>query len=275
MSRKTTRIIKHEHGMPNPIIMREEEAILAAVDRALASTSNSQIIGRNGELPLLDFLNRYLPYTLRAASGQFVPPSGKLSPQIDIMILDARYPLLCENQDGSVLAMLHSVIKTIEVKTRITSNDMKKIWENSLNVMFLASEVKGYSGFEWGAVSTLVFAYRSANRLDTIERKYIEYADPWNAGIDIFLLRLPEKDQVAGKKHGVEFHFEPKFESEKSDKVIGYDSITRASYTPLSDLYYGLVQDSYYHLGHRNSSFNDIGQHVMDYMAWSTCSWQS
>src|SRR5689334_15392292 len=100
--RRKPKNVKHEHGTPNPIIRTEELAMLAIVDRALASSSNSQTIGRNGERPLLDFFNRYLPYTFKAVTGHFVPPSGTLSPQIDIMLLDSRYPLLAVNADGSV-----------------------------------------------------------------------------------------------------------------------------------------------------------------------------
>jgi len=142
---KAKRIIKHEHGKPNPIFVSEEQGLLAAVDKALGSTPSSQSIGRSGEIPLRDFLNRYLPYTIRAVTGHFVPPSGRLSPQIDIMILDARYPLLAENADGSVLAMLHSVIKTIEVKTRITTRDISKAWKDAIEIMGLASEIANYS----------------------------------------------------------------------------------------------------------------------------------
>ena len=247
--------------------------MLAAVDKALASSSDSQIVGRNGEIRLLNFLNRYLPYTLRAATGHFVPPSGRLSPQIDVMVLDARYPLLSENTDGSVLAMLHAVIKTIEVKTRITTRDVKKTWANSLEIMSLASEVEGYGGHEWGAVITSGFAYRSANRFATLENSYIEAGDPRRAGLDIYLLRVPEKDQIPGREHGIELHFEPGFSSKESDQVIGYFPISRASYTPLSDLYYRLVQDSYYVLGSRNFTYTNIGQHIMEYMAWATCPW--
>lgn len=270
-SRMTTRIIKHQHGTPNPIIMREEELMLAQVDKALASTPNSQSIGRSGELPLLDFLTRYLPSTLRATSGHFIPPSGKLSPQIDIMILDSRYPLLSENFDGSVVAMLHSLVAAIEVKTRMTSQDIGEMWRSSLEIMSLASEVKNYGDFSWGSVSTLGFAYRSANRLRTVESKYIEAGDPWKTGLDIYLLGVHEKDRFPGKRHGVVLHFEPEFESEKSDKLTGYYPTTRPSYTPLSDLYYWLVQNSYYVLGYRDHSFTDIGQYVMSYMSWSTC----
>lgn len=43
------------------------------------------------------------------------------------MILDSRYPLLAENLDGSVLVMLHSVVEAIEIKTNLTSTELKKV----------------------------------------------------------------------------------------------------------------------------------------------------
>ena len=240
------------------------------VDKALASTSNSQVVGRNGELPFIDFLNRYLPYTLRACSGHFIPPSGQLSPQLDVMILDARYPLLSQNLDGSVLAMLNSVIRIYEVKTRISSKDLKKMWLNSSGIMQLAKEVPGYAGEQWGALSTFAFAYKSANRIDTLQNKYVENADPWNACLDIFLLRVPERDQSPGQKHGLCFHYEPELAEDENHSVIDYYPTFRASYTPLSDLYYDLIQYAYYTLGSRGFSFDDIGRQVMDYMSWAT-----
>jgi len=265
------RIIKHQHGTPNPIIQREEEVLLSLVDKALASTSNSQTIGRNGEIPLRNFLNRYLPNTLRAVTGNFVSPSGLLSPQIDIMILDSRYPLLAENADGSVLAMLHSVIQTIEVKTRITARDIEKIWQDSISIVELAEEVDGYGNSDWRSVHITALAFRSAQRLDTLEKKYEEVGKPFKSSLDITVLRLPDKD--IRKEIGVELHFEPDFASEKSKKIIGFLPITRASFTPLSDLYYQMVQNSYYTMEIRGHSFGDIAHHVMEYMSWATASW--
>jgi len=266
------RVIKHQHGTPNPIIQREEEVMLSLVDKALASTSNSQAIGRNGEIPLRDFLNRYLPYTLRAVTGHFVPPSGRLSPQIDVMILDARYPLLAENADGSVLAMLHSVIQTIEVKTRVTTRDIEKMWKDSIEIMELASELAGHGDpADFRSVRTTAFAFRSAQRLDTLEQKYEEVGKPDKSGLDITILRLSDKN--IKKDVGVELHFEPRFASEKSTKLIGFMPIPGASFTPLSDLYYRMVQNSYYTIEKRRHSYGDIGRHVMDYMNWATASW--
>jgi len=267
--------IKHEHGTPNPILIREEDVMIAKVAKALASTSNSQIIGRNGEIPLITFLNRYLPPTLRAQTGHFVAPSGKLSPQLDVMILDSRYPLLSENDDGSVLAMLHSVISTIEVKTNITSADMTKMWYDSEIIMGLAAEISSYRSEEFMGLITRGFAYKCANKLDTLEKKYIEAAQPKKASLDIYMLRLHSSDQTNEKNIGAELHFEPIDENDEhyDDSFDGYVPTCRASFNPLSDLYYTIIQDSYYTLGDRNISYTDIGVHIMDYLSWSTCSW--
>lgn len=276
---------KHLHGTKNPVIEQEEKYILLTVDRALSSTSNAQTIGRNGELPLLEFLNKYLPPTFRVASGHFITPNGSISPQIDIMILDSRYPLLSENLDGSVLAMLHSVIQTIEVKTHLTSNDVKKISSDTHKIRKLMNEVDIFNcNGCYKAPITSAFAYRIKNKLETIESYFQENSQPSTSHFDLSILRLPEKD-FNNKEIGCELHYEPvteedikkandqeKIDEWKSKK--GYLFGTRASYTPLSDFYYSLVQDAYYILGDRDFTFNDIGMHIMHYMSWSTAFWE-
>ncbi len=172
-----TRNFKHKHGTPNPIIEEEEKTILATVDKALASTQNAQIIGQNGEIPLRQFLKRYLPYTLRAETGHFVTPSGLLSPQIDIMILDARYPLLSENADGSVLAMLHSLIGTVEVKTRISTSNLRKLWNDSATIKLIASEININKSEFFGSLLSYAVAYRCKNRLKTLAERFFEIGD--------------------------------------------------------------------------------------------------
>lgn len=264
--------VKHKHGTPNPIIEQEEEGILTSVDRALASSSNSQIIGRNGEVPLRNFLKRYLPYSIRAETGHFVAPSGKLSPEIDVLILDARYPLLSENTDGSVLAMMHSVISTIEVKTRIRTTDINKMWSNSALIGIMSSEIIDKKA-SFGGIQTIGLAYKSQNRLRTIADKFFKvgqaYLTKSEGYMDLFLLRLPEKDVTRTRKAGAFFHFEG---NHKPTENNSHTPFLLPMHTPLSDFYYMLIQDSYYCLDARDYNFNDIGEHFMAYMSWSTFS---
>ncbi len=274
----------HKHGTKNPVIEQEEKSILLAVDRALSSSSNSQTIGRNGELPLLAFLNRYLPPTFRAVSGHFITPNGTISPQIDVMIIDSRYPLLAENLDGSVLAMLHSVIQTTEVKTNLTSADIKKISSDTKKIRILMNEVDIFNGCEsFSAPITHAFAYRIKNKLETIEQSFQEHCEPDIFHFDLTILRLLESN-LKSKEIGCQLHYEPlttegmnELKDEHDVPISNFKGEflfgTSASYTPLSDIYYSLVQNGYYMLGDRNFTFNDIGEHVMSYMNWSTASW--
>lgn len=275
---------KHQHGTKNPVINQEEKTILLTVDRALASSPNAQTIGRNGELPLIEFLNRYLPPTFRVASGHFITPNGNISPQIDIMILDSRYPLLSENLDGSVLAMLHSVIQTIEVKTNLTSGDIKKI---SYDIQIIRELIKEIEIFDcddcFSSPITQAFAYRIKNKLETIEHHFQENSQPDIFHFDLIVLRLPEKD-FNNKEVGCELHYEPiskediknleKNEIDEYNFTNGFLFGTRAVYSPLSDIYYSLVQNGYYILGTREFTFDDIGEHIMSYMSWSTAKWE-
>ncbi|MEK6280395.1 MAG: DUF6602 domain-containing protein [Acidobacteriota bacterium] len=266
---------KHEHGTRNPIILEEERIILAIVDRALASTTNSQVIGRNGELPARDFLNRYLPQTFRAATGHFVTPGGEISPQIDIMVLDSRYPLLADNPDGSVIAMAHGVVTCIEVKTRMTSKDVERGWQNSFEIVELVEGIPEYAASKSvgaGVIRTRGLAYRLAASLTAIGKAYdaagLLHVTTW----DVYILRLPEREQVPGKELGATLRLDPAG-LEDDEGFIPHTPLIELSQTPLSDLYYSLVRDAYDCLAQRNWSHGDIARHVDQYMSLASYSW--
>lgn len=265
---------KHEHGTCNPILAQEEQAILLDVDRALASSPNSQTIGRNGEIPFLRFLQRYLPSALRAVSGHFITPAGVISPQLDVMVVDARYPLLAENADGSVLVMLHSVLRTIEIKTNLKTKDIQKSLLAAKRVEFLASEIHEFGTSDSFAFpQSLLLAYKCAHRLSSLEKAFFSDINSERVHMDAIFLRYHLEDQIEQEALGGELHLEPPFPNDENGKGPlpgGYFPVSRPSHTPLSDLYYTLVQDSYYTLGDRNFSFHDIGAHFNEYMNWST-----
>lgn len=265
---------KHEHGTRNPILAQEEEAILLTVERALASSPNSQTIGRNGELPFLHFLQRYLPSTLRAVGGHFITPRGAVSPQLDVIVFDARYPLLAENADGSALVMLHAVVRTFEIKTNAKATDIQKSLVAAKRVELLAREVEEFGDIDsFSYPQSLLFAYRCSHRLRSIEKAFFSSVDSERVHMDAMFLRYHAADQVDEGAVGGELHLEPPSPGKEGGQGPlpgGYFPVSRPSHTPLSDLYYSLVQDSYYTLGNRNYSFDDIGAHFNDYMSWST-----
>lgn len=257
--------IKQQHGSPNPIIENEEQMMLSAVDKVISAGGNPQTIGRTGELPLLRFLSRHLPRTLNAVCGHFVTPSGDLSPQIDCLVLDSRYPYLAQNDDESMLAMLHSVIACIEVKTRGQKRDIKTCHANATKIHGLAGEVF-QGGFS--TVASEIFMYRSGVRLETLADWYFDLFVDDSSHSDLYLLRVPEADRVGEVDHGAFFHLEP--DVGDSDEVEEWIPTMVHFYTPLSDFYYSLIQSSYYCLDDRGFTYSNIGCHITDYMSWST-----
>jgi len=266
-----TKTRKHQFGQPNAIIQQEETRMLTVVDQALGSTSNSQTLGRNGEVPTRDFFQRYLPYMFRAATGHFITPSGHLSPQIDVLILDARYPLLSENADGSVLAMLHAVVATVEVKTRLRTADIKNAWSNADTLMTLASEV-GYNYQETaGHVSTYVLAYRTAPRLAALESAFLKHGKPGRADLEVYLLRLAESDRPNGADVGANLCFvTPDYPDEYPSDEKVYELGWLHFHTPLSDLYYRMLHRAFAALHARESTYSNLAEHLGQYMTWST-----
>ncbi|MDD1622034.1 MAG: hypothetical protein LUQ11_11185 [Methylococcaceae bacterium] len=250
---------RQRHGHINPIFAHEEAQMLAAVDKAHSSSSNSQILGKNGEAALCSLLNRYLPISFRTVAGHFVTPSGKLSPELDVMVMDARYPLLAENQDGSVLAMLHSVIATIEVKRTLVKKEVLKIRKNASLVGELQAEVFPSLG-EWGGVIQLAFAYRSGITVDTVANHYFDNYSPDDPASFIHILRVHDKDQMTDEGPlGAHVWME-----------ASEHPATSTTLAPLSDFYYQLIQDGFYTLNARNFDFGDLGAHAMSYMNWGT-----
>jgi hypothetical protein len=267
---------KQEHGEPNPIFREEERKLLAAKDQAVAC-GNPQIIGRNGEIPLMECFRRYLPSTFRVETGFFMTPEGELSPQLDIMLLDARYPLLSHNTDGSVIAMLHAVVHVIEVKTTVGKREIKAILEAAEKVSALSTSVFPRSHFE--ALGMTAFGYGAAVRLDSVEAHFFDTKSRTRE-CDLLLLRV-DPSEVASDQVivGAELPWEPEtahFPKHATSArcaeipISEWFETTRFTHAPLSDLYYDLIQQAYYTIGARGFDFGQIGAHMMAYMSWGT-----
>ena len=267
---------KQEHGEPNPIFREEECRILSAKDQSLAC-GNPQIIGRNGEIPVIDFLRRYLPNAFRVETGFFITPEGKLSPQLDILVLDSRYPLLSHNSDGSVIAMLHAVVYVIEVKTTVGKREVKAVLDAAEKICALSTSV--FPRNQYGALGMLAIGYGTNLRLDTVEGHFFDSKYKVRE-CDLTLLRVDASEVGADDAVvGAILHWEPDVPDYPEHAIplrlaeIPINAWTETAWfthAPLSDLYYTLVQQAYYTIGARHFVFNDIGAHMMAYMSWGT-----
>ncbi|KAB8044631.1 hypothetical protein GCM43_05405 [Janthinobacterium aquaticum] len=114
-----------------------------------------------------------------------ITPARVISPQLDVMVLDVRHPLLAENADGSVLAMLHSVLRTIEIKANLKTEDIQKSLLAAERVEFLASEVHEFGTSDsFTFPQSLLLAYNCAHRLSSIEKSFFSESGSETVNMD-------------------------------------------------------------------------------------------
>lgn len=259
--------------MPEAIFKEEEKQLLSSVDKAKASSNNGQIIGRNGELPLLEFLNNYLPPNLKAVSGHFLTPESTKSPQIDVLIIDARYPLLGYNDDGSVLTMAHSVLKVIEIKTNLKTGELKKTASSFFKTRTLLEKIwEGENNVKSRPLFEL-FAYRIGVKESTIFDSYYVICKPIDKKFDVTILRSNQKinsGATISSRRIPDFIFErsidPNYKIEDFKEIDKYSCDLIYKRTPLADFYYSLIMDSYKILSSRNLSLSEISDHFPLYL---------
>lgn len=254
---------KQRHGYKNEVILEEENTLLALRQKVLNSTTNSQILGRNGEVGIRDFLTRYLPSCFRVASGHFVTANGVLSPEIDILIVDSRFPYVPQNIDGSAIVTLDSVLATIEVKLSLGKREIQKIRSNSIILHKLSSGHIYKSSTKHDArFAQYSVAYKARLGLQTVADHFFEnYKKIEDPATDLYILRLIGKDQIYKKEGeiGANLWLEG---SEDPSKLT--------TLSPLSDFYYRLIQNAYYTEAERKIDYFELGKIMCDYMSWGT-----
>lgn len=101
------------------------------------------------------------------------------------------------------------------------------MWINAIQATKLAAEVPEFVSGSFAAVRVDALAYRVASSLESIESAYIKAADPDAAGLDLYVLRVPEVEQPPKGEIGAFLHFEPVpvgRESPESYGVVEADS---------------------------------------------------
>jgi hypothetical protein len=85
--------------------------------------------GQEREDPLIEFLNENLPKKYSVVKGEVVDLFNKTSPQMDVMIFDntRNIPLY---SDGAYILPAEALLASIEVKSKMTLNEVEKILKN-------------------------------------------------------------------------------------------------------------------------------------------------
>jgi len=171
--------------------------------------------------------------------------------------------------------MAHSVLRVVEIKTNLTSKDLRKTASNFSTIRTLFDEVWSGEKYEFDKPIFELLAFRLFVKEETIENTYFDACDPTNNHFDVTILRSKKKDES-----GLQLHFESTshwtdFSEESKEEHINemkgeYIITSSSKRTALADFYYQLIQDAYYVLDYRSYSLNDIGEHFMKYLKWTS-----
>jgi len=128
-----------------------ERAVAAAI--ASRSLEHALFKGRLREILITELIRPFLLPQFGVVTGLIVDQDGRQSNQIDVIIYDERVvpPLMLSASEGIVPC--HSVLATIEVKSRLNMTELKKAVQNARSVKLLKYDYKnvplpGERGFE-------------------------------------------------------------------------------------------------------------------------------
>ena len=111
------------------------DSIIAQTERARAGSKHSVIKGSSIEFVLRRTLREYLPEDLEVGTGQIASNTGNISPQIDVLIYEAKtFPRLAVNEDSSVVVCCESVFAAVECKASWSKGQILSNFEGFIKV---------------------------------------------------------------------------------------------------------------------------------------------
>lgn len=246
---------------PNDNFRHELKRMISELDQA--DGHNNSTVGRNGELILAEFLNRYLPPQFVVRKGHFRRRNGSVSREHDLMVLDARFPFLSEIHEGSVKAMRHAVLCTVEVKRTVVSRDIVSIRKDVLELQnefdAIRSRHREYQHSYWSTPRSLAFAFNTGRRLKTLASHFFIEPVAWT---DLFVMNhdfLGDRPEL-----GTGGILRP--EGTPSDHC----GMLLRTADPLSDFYAMLIAQSFEILAERNVPDRRVPSIIRSYYGWGT-----
>jgi hypothetical protein len=112
------------------------EGVLHSEAQLSGLLAHGSTIGQAREFVVTRLLKTILPSSVHIGSGKVIDSNGSYSKQIDIVIYDPRFPLM--RVDGGGLYFVEGVLATMEVKSTITSDELKVSLENCKSVLGLS-----------------------------------------------------------------------------------------------------------------------------------------
>ncbi|MDD5651122.1 MAG: hypothetical protein PHF86_12030 [Candidatus Nanoarchaeia archaeon] len=148
--------------------------VLEAQSKLSSNIHHKGLIGQNRELFIQNFIIKSFPKKFVIGTGEIIDSEDKLSKQADIVIYDEFMPSF---DYGSSKHFLSSgVLAHIEVKSNLTSNELKKALDITKSIKVLNRDIDASMHFGRlpKKLSSFIFAYEGISK-ETFKQKMQEY----------------------------------------------------------------------------------------------------
>lgn len=148
---------------------------LRAEFEALSIVPHNALKGQEAERIVRDFLNGHLPKRFAAGAGFIVDPKDNVSRQTDVVIFDAFNCPVYRASDDAAIFPSNNVAAVVEVKSRLTKEEMADAWEKIETIKGLAKTKppEGPTAFQAQTMG-LLFAFGTDLSLSTLSTHYAD-----------------------------------------------------------------------------------------------------
>lgn len=133
MSKSQFKIFKKRPETTHSTFKSKFESAAYKISGSFFETSafnHSLTKGEEREIPFINFLKENLPNTYSVVKGEVADLNGNSSPQLDIMIYDCSRNIPFYEGSNYILPA-ESLLASIEIKSKLTRNEIKKILVNT------------------------------------------------------------------------------------------------------------------------------------------------
>lgn len=155
---------------------RKISEVLETNSKLSSNLSHRGLIGQNRELFIQDFITKSFPKKFVIGTGEIVDTSDNLSNQADIVIYDESMPSFDYGSSKHFLS--GGVLAHIEVKSNLTSTELKKALEVTKSVKALNRDIDASMYFDNlpKKISSFIFAYDGMNK-ETFRQNFESFYD--------------------------------------------------------------------------------------------------
>jgi hypothetical protein len=243
------------HGKQNPSFFQKEEELIAKLRQISHSTGSPQQIGKAVEDFIASFLRELLPVDFRVETRcKVIDHKGNYSREIDLAIVNAKFPRLFSATEGSSLLMLESVKVVFELKRSLDSNEISDVFVKANDWVSFDKRGTGKKSKCCGA-PFITLCIESKIEEKTIRRQLIKESIKYNKKLNnilIYILRIKENEKRDPKKPPL-------------GVFLWWEGLTDLSFnltaSPLSDCIYELHQMIY---------DNDMRELIQKYFNWGS-----